>query len=406
MRNVVFNAPFFLETTLRFVEAVVDLPDVRLGLISQDAAEKLPRALWSKLAAHYRVEDALDVGHIVRATDALAHRLGPIHRALGTLEELQVPMAEAREYLRIEGMGAQAARNFRDKALMKSVLAEHGLPCARHRLVESPQEAREFVTEVGYPVIAKPPAGSGARGTFRIDRPEALSQFFTVSPLNADRPVLFEEFIVGEEHSFDSVFLQGRPVWFSINHYYPTPLEVLQSPWIQWCVLLPREVMSPIYDDIRSVAFRALEVLGMRSGFSHMEWFRRRDGSAAISEVGARPPGAQFMTLISHAHDLDMYRAWARLMVTDEFDPPVRRYAAGAAYLRGQGEGRVRAIHGLQQAQQELGDLVVEAKLPREGQSASGTYEGEGFVIVRHPETRVVEDALRRLVTILRVELG
>ena len=85
----------------------------------------------------------------------------------------------------------------------------------------------------------------------------------------------------------------------------------------------------------------------MTTGVSHLEWFRRGDGSIAISEVGARPGGAQISKLMSHAHDFDFYRAWARLMIDHAFDPPEREYSAGAAYLRGQGQGRVRAIHGL-----------------------------------------------------------
>ena len=50
--------------------------------------------------------------------------------------------------------------------------------------------------------------------------------------------------------------------------------------------------------------------------------------------------------------------------------------------------------------------LVVESRLPRAGQLSSASYEGDGFVIVRHPDTAVVTDALRRLVTTVRVELG
>jgi hypothetical protein len=171
-------------------------------------------------------------------------------------------------------------------------------------------------------------------------------------------------------------------------------------------VLLPREVDDPSYDDVRSEAARALEVLGMETGVCHLEWFRRGDGTVAISEVGARPGGAQISKLISYAHDFDFYRAWARVMIDGAFDPPERRYAAGAAYLRGQGEGRVKAVHGLDRAQRELGHLVVEAQLPRVGQLPSSSYEGDGFVILRHPETGVVEDALRRLISTVRVELG
>jgi len=212
--------------------------------------------------------------------------------------------------------------------------------------------------------------------------------------------------MTGHEHSFETVSIGGRAVWHSLTHYYPSPLEVLRNPWIQWCLMLPREVEEPQYDDIRSAAFRALQVLGMGTGLTHMEWFRRPDGTIAISEVAARPPGAQIMTVISRAHDFDAVAAWARLMVFDEFEAPPRRYSVGAAYLRGQGNGRVRAIHGLDQVERELGSLVVDFKLPTPGQVPTGSYEGEGFIIVRHPETAVVQQALQRLISTVRVELS
>ena len=109
---------------------------------------------------------------------------------------------------------------------------------------------------------------------------------------------------------------------------------------------------------------------------------------------------------MSYAHEFDFYEAWARLEIDGVFRAPERRFAAGAAFLRGQGRGRVKAIRGLERAQAELGALVVEAKLPRRGQIPSSSYEGDGYVIVRHRDTAVVERALSRLVSIIRVELG
>jgi hypothetical protein len=91
-------------------------------------------------------------------------------------------------------------------------------------------------------------------------------------------------------------------------------------------------------------------------------------------------------------------------MVFDRFDPPQRRYAAGAAFLRGSGSGRVKAVHGLARAQSEVGDLVVEARLPQRGQMASGTYEGDGFVLLRHPDTETVKRGLKRLISLIEVE--
>ena len=49
MPNVVFVAPFAMESTIRFVRAAASLQGVRLGVISQDAPEKLPQELRSQL---------------------------------------------------------------------------------------------------------------------------------------------------------------------------------------------------------------------------------------------------------------------------------------------------------------------------------------------------------------------
>ena len=406
MPDVVFVAPFAFDTTLRFVTAAAEHPGTRLALVSQDRLEKFPAELRGKLAGHRQIDDALDADQIAAGVEALARKPGRVDRLLGTLEQLQVPLAEVRERLDIDGMGVAAAENFRDKARMKTVLRDAGLPCARHRLIHSADDARDFVREVGYPIVVKPPAGAGAKATFSVDSEESLGEVLLQMRPDPERPLLGEEFIQGSEHSFDGVSIDGELAWHSLTNYLPTPLDVVRNPWIQWCVLLPREVDDPRYDDIREVASRSLSALGMGTGVCHLEWFRRGDGTIAISEVGARPGGAQLSKIISYAHDFDFYRAWAQVMIDHSFDPPQRRYAAGAAFLRGQGRGRVRAIHGLAQAQRELGPLVVESNLPRLGQAPSSSYEGEGYVILRHRDTEVVEKALHRLISLIRVELG
>ena len=395
-----------MESTLRFVDAAASLPGVNLGLVSQDAGESLPPGLRPKLAAHYRIDDGLDPAQIRTGTEWIAGQIGGVERILGSLEQLQVPLGMVRESLGLPGMGAIAASNFRDKARMKTVLSQHGVPCARHRLSRSPEEAIEFAEAVGFPLVVKPPAGAGTIDTFRISDAEEFRRWLQVAPPAEDRPVQVEEFLTGEEFSFDSVYLDGQVVWHNISRYFPTPLEAVENPWIQFAVLLPRDIDGPEYDGIREIGTAALHALGMTNGLAHMEWFRRPDGSAAVSEVGARPPGALITPLMSWAHERDFYSEWARLMIYDTFDPPERRFAAGAAFLRGQGKGRIRAVHGLEEMQQEVGDLVVEARLPKEGAAPSSSYEGDGYVIVRHPDTGVVAHALQRLIETIRVELG
>ena len=395
-----------MDATVRFVSGASQLPGVDLSLVSQEPAEKLPQEIRDRLAGHWYVKDALDPGQLVDAARKLEERFGNAVRYIAALEQLQVPLAIAREVLGIEGLSVEAAENFRDKARMKNVLRDAGVPCARHALVADRDGAFAFAKEVGFPLVVKPPAGAGGKSTWRLDHAGDLEQLLEQKPPDSGRPTLFEEFVQGTEYSFDSVMLDGELTWHSISRYMPSPLEVLENAWIQWCVMLPRDISGTEFDPIRAAAETGVRALGLETGLSHMEWFRMADGRIAISEVGARPPGAQFTSLLSYAHDIDFYRAWPKLMVFGEFDPPPRRYAAGAAYIRGQGRGRVRAIHGLDEAQRRFGSLVVEAKLPREGQFPSDSYEGDGYIIVRDPDTAVVEQALTEIVKLIRVELA
>lgn len=401
---VVFVAPLLSDNAMRMVEAAASLYGVRLAVVTHDPADALRHLQGS--VAHWRVSNILDVDQLVWATRELAFRKGQVERLFGAYEQLQVPLAEAREALGLPGLSVEAATNFRDKARMKTLFRSKGLPCARHRLAPSMDDASAFAEASGFPIVVKPPAGAGAQQTYRVENMDQLRRALAVQPPSPATPVLLEEFVRGEEHSFETVSIDGKAIWHSLTHYYPTPLHVLENPWIQWCLVLPREIDSHQYDDIRSAARSALDVLGMTTGLTHMEWFRRPDGSIAISEVAARPPGAQITTLVSRAHDIDFVQAWARVMIFNEFEPPERRYAAGAAFLRAQGEGRVRSVHGWDLVQRELRELITDVKLPELGSASSSSYEGEGFVIVRHPETRVVEEAVKRVVSLMRIELS
>ena len=403
----VFVAPFVLEATQRFIAAASGVEGVELAVVSQQPLEALPESLRHRLAAHHRVEDALDAAQLAGAVADVGRRLGrPVERLFGVLEQLQEPMAEARRMLGLPGLQPEVARRFRDKSHMKDVLRAAGVPCARHRLVGDAGAAVGFVEEVGFPLVAKPPAGAGAQSTFRLDDVDGLRRWFDATAPTPERPALLEEFLVGDEATFDSVVLDGRVVWHSISLYLPTPLDVLRNPWMQWAVLFPRDITGPEFAPIREAGPAALRALGIDHGLTHMEWFRRADGSVAISEVAARPPGAQISSMLGWAYDLDFHRTWAELEVLGRFPCPERRWAAGAAYVRGQGSGRVVRVTGLEELQAEFGPLVVEAKLPELGQAPRDSYEGEGFVIVRHEDTPVVVEALRQIVTRLRVELG
>ncbi|HTE50313.1 MAG TPA: ATP-grasp domain-containing protein [Kofleriaceae bacterium] len=406
MRNVVFAAPFPLETTMRFARAAATLGDVRFLGIMQDPPA--PGSDDARLFADLvRVADGLDTGQLIRAAELLQRRHGPIHRVLGILEPLQVQLAEVRRALGVPGTDPTTADLFRDKARMKDELRRKGLPCARHRLLHSWEGAESFVEEVGLPIVLKPPAGMGCKATWRIRSLDELRAGLAAMQPSPESPALAEEFLRGQEYSFETITVDGQVRFHSMSRYYPAPLEVMETPWVQWVVVLPRNISGPELADARELGVRAVQALGLETGFTHMEWFRRDDGTLAVGEIAARPPGAHIVRLNSYAHDTDMYRAWARAVVDDAFDGPwERRYAVGCAYLRGVGRGRVLRVNGVDRAQELVGRHVVESRLPSPGTPRSDSYEGEGYVIVRDPDTEVVKAAMKTVIETIQIQYG
>ncbi len=290
---------------------------------------------------------------------------------------------------------------------MKDALRAAGLPCARHARIEAPDDAWAFVEKVGFPVVMKPPAGAGCRATWRVSSPQDLVQALAEYRPGPGRTVLAEEFLTGAEYSLETITVAGEPRFWSVTRYYPSPLEAMERNWIQWCVVLPREQDAPLFHRARDLAFAAVRAFGLRDGVTHMEWFHRPDGSLAIGEIAARPPGARIVQLNGLAHGFDMARAWARAVVDGAFDGPwSRARSTGVAFLRGQGVGRVQSVTGLDSAQARMGDLVVDRRLPVVGQPRSQGYEGEGWVVVSHPETARVRKALFDLITTVQVAYG
>ncbi|MCA8926046.1 MAG: ATP-grasp domain-containing protein [Planctomycetes bacterium] len=404
MVHVVFVAPYFGNTILKCIDVISSLEDVKLGVISQQPEEHLPPKLRERVSGHYRIPNTLDVGQLVVAARGFQREWGTVDRLLGFLEQLQLPLAEAREALGISGMHTEAARNFRDKNCMKAVLAQAGLPVARQARIRGLRDAEEFVERVGFPIILKPLDGLGTRDTFRVsDQAELYAALNKLLPTPA-RPAQAEEFVRGAEHTFETMSIRGEAVWSSSTYYLPGPLEVVESPWIQYCVLLPKERLGEHSAPFAEINAKALKALGMQTGLSHMEWFHTKSGKRVISEVAARPPGVNIMSVNSFAHEVDMWEKWARLMVHETFTIPERKWAAGAAFLRGSGAGRtVARIDGLKEVLHDLGDAVVQTQLPRVGMPRSSHYEGEGWVIVRHPETQGAAEALQQVISRTRI---
>lgn len=413
MPHVVLVAPHFLENTNRYVAAFAALDGLTLSVISRDPERAIPAELRKRVAGHYQVRHVADAEQLAAAVKSLASRVGRVDRLVGALEQLQLPIARARELAGVPGMKTEVARRFRDKDLMKEVLRRAGVPVAASRLVSSATELQAFIDQVGFPIIVKPQAGVGSRGTFRLENADELAALLELgSGPTAREPLQAEQFLRAREFTCETVTIHGQPVWRSGTRYFPTPLEVLETPWMQYCVLLPREVAAPwtTFHPVNAAALDALfgaerEVAG--TALTHMEWFLTADEKVYVGEVGARPPGVQIMPLMSLAHEADLISRWAELISFDRFAPLERKWAAGAAFFRGQGRGeRIVEVRGVEEARAKVGGALVELRAPRVGMARASGYEGEGTALVKAASTEDVKRALLALIETVQVRYG
>lgn len=407
MRRIIFVLPYFGENSRRYLRALGSLEGVALGLVHQQSLDALPPAERRLIAASAQLADPLDEGQVTQACALVRQRLGGCDGISAMLEQTMGAVAAARENLGVPGLWKEGARNFRDKDKMKAVLRDAGLPVARSKRIERASDLVHFVQQVGFPIVVKPLAGLGSKATVRVRSGDELREVAGQIDASPSNPWQAEEFITGQENTFEAISVGGKTTWWSGTWYRPGPLTVLENPWIQYTVCLPRVKDSPDHLAFRDINEKALQALGQDTGISHMEWFKRPDGSFVISEVAARPPGVHIMPMMGYAHDFDMVKAWAELEAFGRFTPRERKYAAGCAFFRGQGHGeRVVRVRGLDEAQREVGEHVIDRSLPKVGMRRSSHYEGEGWAIVRNTDTAVVEHALRRLVSLVRIDIA
>ena len=293
----------------------------------------------------------------------------------------------------------RTALNVRDKSRMKEVLQAAGIPCARHALVRNAGAGHwPSPTQVGFPLVAKPPDGAGAQSTFRLDDGDMLRGWLAARAAGRGLPRAAR----GVPHR--------RGAHLRQRHRRRVDRVVVDRRLPPAAAGGPAQPVDPV--DGRAAprhhrpAVRGHPPVGTGGAEgARASPTRSRTWSGSPAPTARSPsrrwppgrPGAQLTSMHGYAHDFDLYRAWAELV-----DPrPVRRARAP-----------VRRRDGLPARPWGTGGCA-RCTASRRSSSRSGTwssrrgcrsrasrppvdYLGEGYAIVRDPDTAVVEDALHR----------
>ena len=391
--DVVFLQPHYPPEMPQFVRGLSEV-GARVWAIGDAHVQALPEPLRLNLNGYLQVPGILDEDDVIaRASAWLRGR--PVDRVLANWEPLIALAARLRERWGIPGLSVDAALGFRDKQVMKERVAAAGLRVPRSARIRSAREAREAAERIGYPLVIKPIAGAGSADTYRMRGGEELEQ---ILPQLARVPeASVEEYIEGEEFTYDTVSIKGRPRYENIVQYFPKPIEARSQEWISPAQITVRDMDQARLQPGIALGRAVLTALGMDTGFTHMEWFLTPSGEAVFGEIACRSGGARLVDQMNWTSDIDLFREWARAVCFEGFEAPVERlYNVAVIFKRAVGHGRVTRLEGLDAFVRRNGRWLVEERLSRPGtprRDWKATLLSDGHLALRHPEW----DEIRRI---------
>jgi hypothetical protein len=384
--NVLFLSPGFPQEMPQFVRALAEIGADVIGVGEQPVGALDERTRHS-LSHYEQVPSLWDERDVIERMVRLAGHV-PIDLVECLWEPGMILAARLREALELPGMGVEATLRFRDKERMKLALDAAGIRTPAHAGVRTERECREAAERIGYPLILKPIAGAGSADTHRVDSPSDLDR--VLHAMRHVHEVSVEEFIDGEEYTFDTICARGEIRFFNVSWYRPRPLIGRTLEWTSPQTVSLRQPEVPHLMAGIEMGRAVIRTLGFTDGFSHMEWFLGRDGRPVFGEIAARPPGAVSVDIMNHACDGDTFVGWAEAVCRGHVSTPLeRRFNAAVIFKRARGSGRIRAIHGLERLVARYRPHIVDVHLLPVGAPRRDwrkTLLSDGWVVVRHPD--------------------
>jgi biotin carboxylase len=401
--DVVFLAPAYPGEMPLFVRGLAEVGAHVIGVGDQPLGQ-LPEVARRALSQYVQIGSWRDEDAVVSTVlDAVRGRNVDLVETLW--EPTVLVAARLRETIGTPGLTVDQTIPFRDKGRMKEVLDAAAIRTPRSARATTAAGCWEAAEQIGYPLIVKPISGAGSLDTYRLesdaDLEAALPRLLHVAEVSV------EEFIDGEEFTYDTVCAANKICFYNIAEYRPRPLVGKQVEWISQQVIAHRDPDDPALAGGRAMGEAVIATMGFTSGFTHMEWYRTEQGEVVFGEIGARAPGARLTDLMNYSCDIDLFVGWAEAVCYARFSQEVeRRYNVAMVIKRAQGQGRITRVEGLSHLLATMGEHIVNIDLVAIGQPRrdwKATVLSDGIVVARHPDLATTYELADRVGTELHI---
>lgn len=315
--NFVFISPHFPRTYWLFANRLKRNGVNVLG-IGDCPYDGLEDNVRDSLTEYYYVQDMKDYEQVFKAVAFFSFKYGKIDWLESNNEFWLEQDARLRTDFHIT-TGEQYADigRIKKKSSMKEYYKKAGIPTARLHMVSTIEAAREFIKQVGYPVIVKPDVGVGANDTYELKNEDDLKAFF-----DDDQNISYvmEEFVPGKILSYDAILdNKSQPLMEACTEWPPSIVNIVNEK-----LDLAYFVRADVPETLKNAGRATVNAFGVKSRFVHLEFFQLEHDKEGLGkagdfvglEVNMRPAGGYTPDMMNYARSMDVYQIWAD-MVTD-----------------------------------------------------------------------------------------
>lgn len=315
--NFVFISPHFPRTYWLFANRLKRNGVNVLG-IGDCPYDGLEDNVRDSLTEYYYVQDMKDYEQVFKAVAFFSFKYGKIDWLESNNEFWLELDARLRTDFHIT-TGEQYADigRIKKKSSMKEYYKKAGIPTARLHMVSTIEAAREFIKQVGYPVIVKPDVGVGANDTYELKNEDDLKAFFAN---DHNISYVMEEFVPGKILSYDAILdNKSQPLMEACTEWPPSIVNIVNEK-----LDLAYFVRADVPETLKNAGRATVNAFGVKSRFVHLEFFQLEHDKEGLGkagdfvglEVNMRPAGGYTSDMMNYARSMDVYQIWAD-MVTD-----------------------------------------------------------------------------------------
>ncbi|SEP37731.1 ATP-grasp domain-containing protein [Propionispora vibrioides] len=251
------------------------------------------------------------------------------------------------EKFNLRGLSIEAAENSLSKTKMRELfLKKLGKDTtAQYTEVGNVKELRDFINQVGLPVIIKPHNLYASLFVEKItDEDQIEKSYYAIKEgvlayykkkniKSSNEKLLAEEFLEGYTHSIDCLIDEEGIVYTTPIVDGFTARDYGGNDFNRCAAIFPSQLKKAKQEQARELAKCAVKALGITSSLAHVELVFTSQGPKLL-EVGARIGGSRAQ-MLNKAFGIDLVPAYAKMLQGKNFEEELKvKWEKGFAFAR------------------------------------------------------------------------